>query len=186
VLVSVDDRHQITRQFRALDVLRWNLCEIDATGAADSEAVIDRFAKRLPELMSENAGLPLAIRVRVSGATSAHRKLAAGRVAVREKLQSVGVDLGNGSVWIEKLLIDTWPEGTTTIPEGPIAELKDYLDELRNSGEDVDALLEELAGLREFLPADLREACEPVDRLALLNDVEALLMERLLGTEVAR
>jgi hypothetical protein len=89
-------------------------------------------------------------------------------------------------VWIEKLLIDTQPEGTTTIPEGPIAELKDYLDELRSRDESVDALLEELASLREFLPVDLREGCEPVDRLALLNDVEALLMERLLGGEVAR
>src|SRR5450759_4655147 len=145
MLVSVDDRHRTTRQFRALDVLRWNLCEIDATGAADSEEVIDRFARRLPELMAENAGFPLAIRVRISGATSAHRKLTANRLAVCEKLQSVGVDLGNGSVWIEKLLIDTQPEGTTTIPEGPIAELKDYLDELRSRDESVDALLEELA-----------------------------------------
>jgi DNA repair exonuclease SbcCD nuclease subunit len=186
MLVSVDDRHRTTRQFRALDVLRWNLCEIDATGAADCEEVIDRFARRLPELMSENAGLPLGIRVRVSGATAAHRKLTAGRVAVLEKMQSVGVDLGNGSVWIEKLLIDTKPEGITTIPEGPIAELKEYLDELRYRDKDVDALLEELAGLREFLPADLREGCEPVDRLGLLNEVEALLMERLLGAEGAR
>jgi DNA repair protein SbcD/Mre11 len=186
LLVSVDERHRITRQFRALDVLRWNLCEIDATGARDSEEVIDRFARRLPGLMSENAGFPLAIRVRISGATSAHRKLTAGRAAVREKLQSVGVDLGNGSVWIEKLLIDTQPEGKAAIPEGPVAELKDYLDELRNSGESADALLEELAALREFLPVDLREACEPVDRLGLLNDVEALLMERLLGAEVTR
>jgi len=185
LLVSVDERHRIERKFMPLDVLRWNLCEIDATGAGDSEEVIDRFAKRLPGLMLENAGVPLAIRIRVSGATSAHRKLTADRLAVREKLQSVGVDLGNGSVWIEKLLIDTQPEGNATIPEGPISELKNYLDELRTSDEDLDALLGELADLREFLPIDLREACEPVERLALLNDVEALLMERLLSVEAA-
>jgi exonuclease SbcD len=186
VLVSVDESHQITRKFMPLDVLRWNLCEIDATGAEDSEDVIDRFAERLRALMLENPGLPLAIRVRVSGATSAHRKLTADHPAVREKLQSVGVDLGNGSVWIEQLLINTKPEAIATIPEGPIAELKDYLDELRINDEDVNVLLRELAGVREFLPVDLREGCEPVNRLGLLNDVEALLMERLMGVEVAK
>lgn len=186
LLVSVDERHRIVRKFMPLDVLRWQVCEIDATGAADGEEVIDRFEKRLRELLLENAGYTLAIRVRVSGATGAHRKLTAERAAVREKLQSVGVDLGRGSVWIEKLVIDTQPETSATIPEGPIAELKSYLDGLRGSDEATDALLGELASLRDVLPADLRAACEPADRIKLLNDVEALLMERLLGTEAAQ
>jgi len=186
VLVHVNDRHQITREFVPLDVMRWNLCEIDATGAADSEVVIDRFEARLRELLLENAGFPLAIRVRVSGATAAHRKLTAERIAVREKMQSVGVDLGNGSVWIERLVIDTQPEGTAAIPEGPIAELKNYLDTLRNSGEEFETLLGEIAGIREFLPVDLRDECEFVNRPELLNDVEALLLERLLGAEAAK
>ena len=186
LLVHVNDRHQITREFVPLDVMRWNLCEIDARGAADSEAVIDRFAARLRDLLLENAGFPLAIRVRVSGATGAHRKLAAERMAVREKMQSVGVDLGNGSVWIERLLIDTQPECTVAIPEGPIAELKNYLDSLRASDVEFETLMGEIAGIREFLPADLRDDCEFVDRVALLNDVEALLMERLLGAEAAK
>ena len=186
LLVHVNERHQITREFVPLDVMRWNLCEIDATGAADSEAVIDRFEARLRELLVENAGFPLAIRVRVSGATGAHRKLAADRMAVREKMQGVGVDRGNGSVWIERLLIDTQPEGTAAIPEGPIAELKNYLDALRTSDVEFETLLGEIAGIREFLPADLRDDCEFAHRVELLNDVEALLMERLLGAEVAK
>ena len=186
LLVHVNERHQITREFVPLDVLRWNLCEIDATGAPDTEAIIDRFAERLRAMLLENAGIPLAIRVRVSGATNAHRKLTAERPAVREKMQSAGVDLGNGSVWIEKLLIHTQPEGKAAIPEGPIAELKNYLDELRTSDGEFETLLGELAGLREFLPVDLKEGCESADRLELLNDVEALLMERLLGAEAAK
>lgn len=186
LLVHVDERHRITREFVPLDVMRWNLCEIDATGAADIEAIIDRFAERLRAMLLENAGLPLAIRVRVSGATNAHRKLTAERPAVREKMQAAGVDLGQGSVWIEKLLVDTRPESAAAIPEGPIAELKNYLDELRASDTEFETLLGELAGLREFLPADLKEGCESADRLPLLNDVEALLMERLLGTEATQ
>ena len=186
LLVSVDERHRITREFMPLDVLRWNLCEIDATGAADSEAVITRFANRLPALMLENAGFTLAIRVRVSGSTGAHRKLAANQREMREKFQSVGADLGNGSVWIERLLIHTRPEEHAPIPDGPIAELKGYLDELRTSEQNLDVVLQELAAVREFLPVDLREGCESIDRLELLNDVEALLMDRLLGADVAK
>ncbi len=186
LLVSVDERHRITREFMPLDVLRWNLCEIDATGAADTEEVVTRFAIRLPVLMAENAGFTLAIRVRISGATSVHRKLTANHQAVREKLQSVGVDLGNSSVWIERLVINTQPEGNAAIPEGPIAELKSYLDELRTSGQPVDELMQEVATVREFLPVDLREGCESVDWPELLNDVEALLMDRLLGADVAQ
>ena len=186
LLVSVDEHHRITREFVPLDVLRWHLCDIDATGAADSEKIIDRFAARLPKLLSEHAGYPLAIRIRVSGTTSAHRQLTADCVAIREQLQSVGVDLGNGSVWIEKLVVNTQPEGHASIPDGPIAELKQYMDQLRDSDEEVDALMEEVSGLRLFLPVDLRDNCERIDRLKLLDEVEALLMERLLGAEVVQ
>lgn len=186
LLVQVNERHETARTFVPLDVMRWTLCEIDAAGAESRGEVLERFAKRLPALLAENDGLPLAIRVRISGATGAHRVLTAGRSDLREQLQGVGVDLGNGSVWIEKVVIATEPESVTPIPEGPIAELKAYLEELRGSEEEYAALLSELDSIREFLPADLREACEPADRAALLGEVEALLLERLLGAEVAR
>ena len=57
---------------------------------------------------------------------------------------------------------------------------------MRTSDGEFETLLGELAGLREFLPVDLKEGCESADRLELLNDVEALLMERLLGAEAAK
>jgi DNA repair protein SbcD/Mre11 len=180
VLVRVDERHQVTREFMPLDVLRWHVCEVDATGAANGDAVIDRFEQRLRELMAANAGYTLAIRVRVSGATGAHRKLSADRMAFREKLQAVGVDLGGGTVWIEKVVIDTRPEAPVTLPEGPVAELKGYLDELRGGAGDIDELM------RDILPPEYWEGREPLDRQKLLDDVEALLMERLLGTESAQ
>lgn len=180
LLVNVDDHHRIMREFKPLDVLRWHLCELDATGAADPDAVISRFVKRLPEVMAEHPGQTLAIRVRVSGKTAAHRTLNAGRMAVREHLQSVGVDVGNGAVWIEKLVIDTQPEGQTAIPDGPIAELKGYLAELRGNDDEVEALLKDL------LPPELQETGQPADRLKMLDDVEDLLMERLLGAEAAQ
>ena len=179
-LVRVDERHGITREFMPLDVLRWYVCEVDATGAANGDAVIDRFAERLRELIAANAGYTLAIRVRVSGATGADRKLRADRVSFRDKLQSVGVDLGGGAVWIEKVVIDTRTEAQLALPEGPVAELKAYLNELRGGGVEIDELL------RDILPLELWTGCEGDDRQKLLDDVEALLMERLMGTEAAQ
>jgi len=90
------------------------------------------------------------------------------------------VDLGNGAVWIEKLVIDTQPVGQAAIPEGPIAELKRYLADLRGNEAEVDALLNDL------LPPELQACGETVDRLRLLDDVEALLMERLLAAEAVQ
>jgi DNA repair exonuclease SbcCD nuclease subunit len=186
LLVSVDGRQRITRTPVPLDVFRWYVCEVDATGAASVEEVIERFDRRLRGLLAENAGYPLALRVVLSGTTSVHRKLAAGRAAVREKLQSAGVDLGQGAVWIEKLEIRTRAESGVAAPEGPIRELKEYLDELRAAGGDFEEMWEELSGLREFLPADLRMDCDEARRRELLDDIEALLMDRLLGEGAAR
>jgi len=180
LLVSVDERHRITREFMPLDVLRWHLCELDSTGAAHTAAVIERFVKLLPEVLSQHPGQTLALRVRVSGATAAHRKLNAERTAFREQLQAVGVDLGNGAVWIEKLVIDTQPEGQAAMPEGPIGELKRYLVDLRGNDAELEALLKDL------LPPELQAVGETADRLKLLDEVEALLMERLLGAEAAQ
>jgi DNA repair protein SbcD/Mre11 len=186
LLVHVDERCQITREFVPLDVMRWSVCEVDATGALDMKAVMDRFMDRLRGLLREHAGLPLAIRVRVSGATGVHRELTAERMAIRERMMAVALDLGNGSVWIEKLAIHTRPEGSAVLPEGPLTELKDYLDVLRANGDEFDTLRGEIAGIREFLPADIQGQFDFADRHPLLNDVEALLMERLLGTGEAK
>jgi len=186
LLVHVDERHQITREFVPLDVMRWSVCEVDASGAADMGAVMDRFMEPLRGLLREHAGLPLAIRVRVCGATGAHRNLTAERMAVREKMMAVALDISNGSVWIEKLVIDTRPESLTVLPEGPLAELKSYLDVLRADGDAFETLRGEIAGIRDFLPADIQEQFDFADRHPLLNDVEALLMERLLGPGEAK
>jgi DNA repair exonuclease SbcCD nuclease subunit len=179
LLVHVDERQQVTREFVALDVMRWSVCEVDASGAEDLAAVLDRFMERLRGLLREHAGLPLAIRVRVSGATGAHRSLAAERMAVREKMMAVALDASNGSVWIERVVIDTRPENSTVLPEGPLTELKSYLDVLRTNAEEFNALRGEIAALRDFLPADIQEEFDFGDRQSLLSDVEALLMERL-------
>jgi len=180
LLVHVDERQQIRREFVALDVMRWAVCGVDATGAADVASVVERFVDSLRGLLREHAGMTLAVRVRVSGATSAHRQLTAERSAVLEKLQSAAIDVGSGSVWIEKVVLNTREESIAVVPEGPLAELKSYLDWLRNDGEAFAALQGETAPLREFLPVDLQEDIRGVDRDELLNEVEALLMERLL------
>lgn len=186
LLVRVDERHQIAREFVPLDVMRWSVCEVDASGAPDTKAVMDRFMDRLRGLLREHAGLPLAIRVRVSGATGAHRTLTAERVSVRENMVAMALDLGNGSVWIEKLAIHTRPESLAVLPEGPVAELKSYLDVLRANESEFETLRGEIDPIREFLPADIQESFDFADRQELLNDVEALLMERLLGTGEAK
>jgi DNA repair exonuclease SbcCD nuclease subunit len=185
LLVQVDERHRIVREFVPLDVLRWYVCNVDATGAVDAEAVIDRFGLKLNALLAENPGTSLAIRVVVSGATDAHRRLTAERRAIREKIQGVAIDLSNGSVWVEKLLLDTRPQVAPSIPEGPVAEVKAYLEQLRANPREFESLRGEIAALREFLPADLLADCGFEERDTLLGDVEALLMDRLLRTEAA-
>jgi DNA repair exonuclease SbcCD nuclease subunit len=182
-LVTVREREVAEVEHRDLDVFRWALCPVDATGAGDSGEVLDRIGKALEREMAAAEGRTVAVRLVVEGACPAHGELLASPERWISECRALG-----GSLWIEKVQLRT--RQTDAVRDTFAAE--DALGGLLKSIQDLEAggglaeLAEGFADLRRKLPPELfedAEALDPTDpeRLrSLLGEVEDLLLGRLL------
>jgi DNA repair protein SbcD/Mre11 len=167
MLVEVDDRHQIRAEPRPLDVLRWERCWVDASGAETPQELLDRIRRQLAQLAAASDGLPLAVRVETAGPCPAHRQIAASPQRWTNEIRAAGLDIAGGSIWIEKVRL------ATTLPvelddalgaDGPIGELARWIEHLKHDPEAVAQLLStELAELRKKLPVELTEGPDALD-----------------------
>lgn len=189
MLVSVADNHQATPDRRPLDVFRWETCQVDATAAQSGSEVVDRLTNRLRDLVRASEGLPLAVRVEVTGACRAHQHLAAESHRWTNEVRSAAVDAGSGAVWIEKIKWNTSlpAEASADWSDGPLGELIQYIEELRVDRTQLSLLGSELADLKKKLPPELSEGGGAMDLespdalLTVLDDVREVLAARLLG-----
>jgi DNA repair exonuclease SbcCD nuclease subunit len=193
LLVTVDDRGQASAEFRPLDVFRWELCDVDATGADRPDEVAQRFAIELKKHLAAAEERPLAVRVRISGACRAHQPIAADPLRWNAELQSIAGEIGSGQVWIEKISRRTsLPRDidVSALLDGPVGELAAYLEELQQNDELLAGLLAEipeLGSLQSRLPADIAEGVDalkltdPAWVRAQFDDVREFLLHRLLA-----
>ena len=189
MLVTVDQRGQAECSFRPLDVFRWELCPVAADGAEQGEDLLERFAAGLSTLIDRHAGMPLAVRVAVSGRCPAHQQLLGDPVHWTNQFRAAALDTSGGTVWVEKVRFQTAPHTDRRDAgwdDGPVGELLRYLDDLDRDEQLRAALADELADLRQKLPDDLKRGSEPIalddpDQLrAVLREVEPLLIGELL------
>jgi DNA repair protein SbcD/Mre11 len=75
VLVTVGQSHETEMRVYTIDVVRWVIAEVDATGAESGYDILDEARKLLEELLEENDGMPLAARLHIKGKTSAHAEI---------------------------------------------------------------------------------------------------------------
>ena len=162
VLVTVEGHRVASAEFRPLDVLRWETCRLDASGAADGDDVLRAFEDALPGLLDRAEARPLALRVEVVGPSRAHEKLASDPNHWAYEVRNQGNIHGSNRVWVEAVKLRTRPlkiGGDGGPAGGPLGELDRLLAELQGD----DRLLREfadreLADLRKKLPPDLRRA----------------------------
>jgi hypothetical protein len=188
MLVSVDDSGSTHTEFVCLDVFRWELCTLDAGELECTDDLLNQFATRLASLTEENEGLPLAVRLVVTGRSAIHQKLVSECSSVTNQLRATALDVSGGSVWLEKVKLSTQPQRTlmeAAVADGPLSELLRHCQELQTSDEQIHELAAELADLKRKLPDELSrdEDGLPLDdpkRLReMLPDVQALLVGRL-------
>lgn len=189
LLATVDERRAVRVEFRALDVLRWELCRVDITGAATPEEALDRAAGELQSLVANADGRLVATRVELCGACPAHESLAASREKWTAEIRARSLSIGHEQLWIEKVKFRTSPARAASPAadaDGPFGELSRLVEELAGN----DAELMELAGvlddLRQKMAATLGDDGDDLpwksaaELRELLASVEPLLRERLL------
>jgi DNA repair protein SbcD/Mre11 len=192
-LVHVEGGRVVRTEHRALDVVRWDRCYVDAGAAHGPDEVIALCRASLEEAVRRAEDRPLAARVILSGVTPADAALRGSMPRWIDEIRQQANDIGEGAVWIERVVLET----RVPIDLDAVALRDDAVGNLASSlrrlGAD-DAALRELArsldDLRAKLPRELQEGEDAVllddpDALrAALRDVERFLVPRLVGGPV--
>jgi len=101
---------QVAVEHRALDVLRWLRLEVDVTGAAGQEAVLNRVRLALDEAVLLAESRMLAVRVTLVGDCAAHAELVRSPDATLQEVRAAAAEVaGPDELWIEDVRVVTRP-----------------------------------------------------------------------------
>ncbi len=190
-VVQVEDKVVQSVEHCDLDVLRWCLCLVDATGAVSVENILDIARQELEKELSDYKGKFLAVRFVIQGACPVHENLLKNPGYLTENLRALASDYGFGEVWVEKIKIQTRMMGDLEKVAGqyhPISSLLQFIRGLSTDRETLEGLLSELESLKNILPPEFYddENLNLGDEqlvLQLIPDVEEMILTRLLSKE---
>jgi DNA repair exonuclease SbcCD nuclease subunit len=188
VLVTVDDDHGVDVQFRAVDVLRWEVCRVDVRKAKQPDDVVQNVGQSLAGLIDASDNRPLAVRIELEGACPAHRQLVAEPNRWSAEIQAAALHLGSDRLWIERVVRKTsMPSSKDSLAdiEGPVGELCEFIAEMQSEKQSLEMLSEALRPLLSKLPAELTEGPSSLGLDSeeclreLLDDARQLLIQRI-------
>ena len=187
MLLTLQDGRLSEVRREPLDVVRWCVCEVDASAAADAHDVVELVRFRLSEHALLANGRLLAARVVLRGATRAHTALTREPERWLAQFQACALDVNEGTVWLEQVQVRT----RGALDAQLLSERDDALGQLVAS---LDATMADEAALRDLcavlaelkLPRDAADGDagvrldDPTFVAELLPDVRELLLARLL------
>lgn len=157
VIVDVDTAGQCTQTFHPLDVVRWQVCRIDATGLDDADEVQDAFRDWLGPAIQSVQNRLLVTRVEIVGATKLHTQLHRMGGQLTASLRAATVAFGD-QVWLENVKLKTRAlasADSVSVDDGPMKSLAAAIAELQESADFGDILEQEFRGLIKKLPDEL-------------------------------
>ncbi len=164
LLVTVADDLTATAQFVSLDVVRWEVADVDVSMAQGVDEVLDEVADELQRLRQKADGRLLAVRVALAGRSPAHTKLLAQRHHWVNEIRSRTVDISGGQIWVEKVQIGTIAPETSVrmdaMADSPIGEIASLIEELRMAPDRLSELGVDLGAIARALPGEIKEVSE--------------------------
>ena len=177
-LVTVDNNNVTKLEALELDAARWETPIIDIAGLSDERALHDAVRAALTPLVGACDGRPLALRLRLTGASPLHAQLVADRERLAEELQAVASTLSD-QVYVEKLLIDTRAPGVAGMLALPLADLEEAIGAVALRPEFRHDLASHLALIRAKAPPEALEPEADID--AILAQARDLIVSRLVS-----
>jgi exonuclease SbcD len=182
-LVTVEDGAVIAVEHRAVDVLRWTTLEVDA-GGADVATLTGRIETSVRAAIETADGRPVLARLILSGTSDLHGTMLGDTEQLAAECRNAAIEAG-GALWVESVRVRTRPT-----PQ-PLADSLAPLRSAFASGLDdpdvVAGLLEELALLRQKVPAPARAALDlpetAQDLRALADDAWQITADALAAAE---
>ncbi|MFI5454469.1 MAG: exonuclease SbcCD subunit D [Isosphaerales bacterium] len=191
VLATIRPDHTIEHVFHRLDQARWERGHVDVSEIETESDVLGRAAEMLDGLLASelDSDAMLAVRVIFNGATPLHSRLHTNPERFVAEVRSLATARGGDRLWIERVELQTRPPRVVTMPEGPMEELLEVLEQFRAEPGSMQTVVEELAELKRRLPVEL--VSDPDSpRLddatwlqSLLGEIQPLLLDLLLKSE---
>ena len=191
-LVTVENGEIETVEHRDLDVLRWSRCDLDVSSSETVDDVYERVRGALQNESDVAEGRPVAVRLVLLGACAAHSRLQANHERWVQEYRALATGVSGAGVWLEKVSIKT----SSPISNGDGLDRDDALSgllrsirDLKLDNESIGVLADELAALRQKLPAELLGGAEPFDPTSpevlaeSLEEIKGLLVHRLLSAD---
>lgn len=180
-LVTVSEQQVVDLTFQALDVMRWEICTIDASELVDIEAILEKTREIVQATLQQADNRPLALRFVLHGQSALHSELHRQSVRWLNELRSVVIETGVGNVWVEKVQLHTQPLRKVRAPEGPLQALVEALHTLPQDAQILQELGNQFRQLKNVLPVEITDfdpqATETIQQT--LARVESLLLSRL-------
>jgi DNA repair exonuclease SbcCD nuclease subunit len=206
-VLTLEDGRVAEHRHEVLDTVRWAQCTVDAASAQNGDDIIELARKQLALAARHAEGRLLAARLTISGATAAHAQLVRNPDRWIAQLRSMAFELGDGEVWLEKIVLNTASraQGAQLPREDALGQLVAQIDALAADPSVLAQIAERFTDLRKRLPATLldtpleeralgdadleREQAlridDPAFLMSLLPEVKELLLARLSEEEGA-
>lgn len=157
VLVSVDNGAVSDVDRISLDVLRWSLCDIDITDVDEMREVLERVRRGIDQERASAEDRPLAMRIRLQGATKIADEIAAYPEKLEQQIKALGAETAGDDLWIERIENSTTGKldlETTLADDNSMGKLLKEILNITNGTDDVDGLKDKIAELRQKAPSE--------------------------------
>lgn len=156
VLVTVEEGVITDVKHRALDIIRWDIADVDVSGATDLHSIEDLTRARLRKCVDAAEGRAVAARVRLFGETNLYGELLKSRSAVAEEIQTVAADI-SPDLWIERLQLDTTRPACVPLVDPTVSgKMKEVMRDLSSGAPSAQRLEALLADVKSKMPAAAR------------------------------
>ncbi|WP_428908349.1 metallophosphoesterase family protein [Niallia sp. Krafla_26] len=192
-IVEVKDGQIYQFEHQSLDVLRWELCEVDANGIQRMEELMSHIEESLQQKIDEAEGRFLALRILIKGSTKLHQELIVNKEQIMNEIRSLSLQVGSGEIWIEKIKILTTRQINLTellSQNTPVATILEYIQQSESDEDLWQELSSQFNDIGRSLPTELKKGEDGIDLSnpsflkKHIKDVEDLILYYLSETEV--
>jgi len=186
-LVTVNDSLEVENaEWHDLDVVRWQVIEIDLAGVREESEALSRVTKSMASAVSEAEGRLVAARVVFTGTTPLHGSLHRDTHRWRAELLGRAQDQGEEAIWIERIKVSTSPVYNLAQLAERDALTKIVLETLEQARVEPENLPDDIKEMLDVLPPEVRSEVEydwgESQQATAIEDVRAIILDAL-GTK---
>ena len=190
VMVTVEDDIVKKVEPVCLDVLRWAQTAIDLAGIEEHLDILEKARQAIEQELISAQDRPLAMRIKLVGATKLSDQLAAFPEKFEQQLKALGAEIAGDQLWIERVENNTQGhyDLKTALADGN--EFGQLLQSIIATPDDIDQIdgaADKIAELRQKLPSEafnsdiILDLSNPQTIRQITQEAKKMLLGRLLS-----